>query len=111
MKRFAMLILALALLLDLAEDGYLGKVTLWLFHPSAKNSITSCHSNSGPGQTDFQYGPASPDVQKSGRQGDALPIILYVPPTLPILHCFHGSSAGGIPLIITFPLKSWFTIP
>jgi hypothetical protein len=41
MKRMVLLILVLLLLLDLAEDGNLGKFTVYLPHPPAKISVTS----------------------------------------------------------------------
>jgi hypothetical protein len=97
MKRMVLLILVLLLLVDLVEDGCLGKVNFYLPNPSAKTSVTSCPQPDS-GHTDFQYEFASTDLPESFRHGDTKPITLRVPQTLQIIHCCHLGSSGGIPL-------------
>jgi hypothetical protein len=98
MKRMVLFILVLLLMVDLAEDGYLGKVKFCLPCHSAKTSVTSSHHNPCSGQGDFQHELASPEVTGSIRHGEAKPVRLQVPPTLQVIHCCHLSSSGGIPL-------------
>jgi hypothetical protein len=97
MKRVVFLILVLLLFVDLAEDGYLGKVNFYLFNRSAKTSVSSC-PHPGSGQTDFWHEPTSPDLPGSPRHGYARIVSLLVPATLQFIICCHLSSAGGIPL-------------
>jgi hypothetical protein len=98
MKRMVLLILVLMLLVDLAEDGYLGKATFCLPCPSAKTTVTSSHNCPGSGQGDFGHELASPKAPGCPRHDEARPVSLHVPPILQIIHCCHLSSAGGIPL-------------
>jgi hypothetical protein len=97
MKRSLLLILALLLLMDLAEDGFLGKVNFYVPNPSAKTSIPASPQPDS-GKTDFRHELASADLPGNPRQGDAQPVTLRVPTTLQIIHCYHLSSSGGIPL-------------
>jgi hypothetical protein len=97
MKRVVLLIMVLFLLVDLAEDGCLGKANFYLPKPSAKTSISSC-PHSGSGHTDFLYEFASTDLLESFRHSDTKLVTLCVPHTLQIIHCCHLSSSGGIPL-------------
>jgi hypothetical protein len=98
MKRLVLLILAMLLLVDMAEDGYLGKVKFCLPNPPAKTTITSSHHNPCSGQSFSQHELALPKLPGSLPYGEALPVSLHVPPTLQIMHCCHLSSSGGIPL-------------
>jgi hypothetical protein len=98
MKRLVLLILVLILMVDLAEDGYLGKATPYLPCPSAKTSLTSSHNHPGSGQTDFRHELASTDLPGSPHYDEAQPTILLLPHTLQIMHCCHLGSSGGIPL-------------
>jgi hypothetical protein len=98
MKRMVLLILVLILMIDLAEDGCLGKVTVYLPHPSAKTSVTSSHNHPDSGQTDFRHELASLNLPGSPRHGDAKPVTLGLPHTLQIINCCHRGSSGGIPL-------------
>jgi hypothetical protein len=98
MKRVVLLILVLMLLVDLAEDGCLGKVTFCLPCPSAKTTVTSSHDCPGSGQGDFGHELASPKVPGCSLRGEARPVSLHVPPALQIIHCCHLNSSGGIPL-------------
>ncbi len=97
MKRLLLFILVLLLMIDLAEDGCLGKVKVNLSGLSAKICDTSSdHPDSG--QTDFRLELASADLPGTPRLGDTQPLTLRVPPTLKIIHCCHLSGSGGIPL-------------
>jgi hypothetical protein len=97
MKRMVLLILALLLLMDLAEDGCLGKAKVYLPHPSAKTTVTSSH-HPGSVKTYFRHELASTDLPGSPRHGYARSVNLHFPPTLQIMHCCHLSSSGGNPL-------------
>ena len=98
MKSAVLFILMLILLVDVAEDGYLGNVKYCLPQPSAKTTVISSHHFSGLGQGDFQNDLASPYFPGSPRYGEARPVSIFVPPNLQIMHCCHLSSSGGIPL-------------
>jgi predicted small lipoprotein YifL len=98
MKRLVLLILVLLLLVDLAEDGCLGKATLYLPSSSAKTSLDSSYDCPGSGQSDFGCELATSNVPGRSRYGEPQPVSLNVPPTLQISYCCHFSSAGGIPL-------------
>jgi len=97
MKRVVCLIVVLFILVDLAEDGCLGKANFYLPDPLAKTSVTSC-PDSDSGQTDSRYEFASTNLPTSLRHGDIKPVTLRVLHTLTIIHCCHLSSSGGIPL-------------
>jgi hypothetical protein len=97
MKLSLLLILALLLLIDLAEDGFLGKVNFYVPNTSAKTSIPSSPQPDS-GKTDFQHELASADLPGSTLYGDAQPVTFRLPPTLQIIHYYHLSSSGGIPL-------------
>ena len=90
--------LVLLLMVDLAEDGYLGNVKVYLPNPSAKTSVTSSHHHPGSSQTDFHPEFASPDFPGPPHTVNVRPSTLHLPPTLLIMHCCHLSSSGGIPL-------------
>ncbi len=98
MKRVVPLILVLLLLVDLAEDGCLGKATAYLPCPSAKTTVTSSHHSPDSGQSDSGHELASPKVPGRPYRGEARSVSLHVPPTLTRIDCCHLSSAGGIPL-------------
>jgi hypothetical protein len=98
MKRMVLLILVLLLLVDLAEDGCLGKATPYLPCSSSKTTVTSSHNCPGSGQGDFGHELASPKAPGCPRHDEARPVSLQIPPTLQIMHCCHFSSSGGIPL-------------
>ena len=97
MRRTVLLILALLLMFDLAEDGCLGKAKFDLPHPSAKTSVTSSH-HFDSGQVDFRHELASADLPGIPRHADTQPVTLGVQPTLQIIYSCHLSSSGGIPL-------------
>jgi hypothetical protein len=98
MKRMVLLILVLLLVVDMAEDGFLGKVKVYLPHPSAKTSVNSSHHHPAPGQTPFRHELVFTDLLGSLLDKDARPVILRVPSTLQKMYWCHLSSSGGIPL-------------
>jgi hypothetical protein len=101
MKRVGLLILLLLLLLvDLAENGYLGKVTVCLPHPSVKTYVASYNKYPVSEQGYLGHELASPNFLENPLHGDARSVsFLFVPPTLRIMHCCHLSSAGGLPML------------
>jgi hypothetical protein len=99
MKRVGLLILVLLLLVDSAENGYLGKVTVCLPYPSAKTSVTSSSDYPGSGQSDSGHELASPNLPGNPRHGDGRSVsFFFITPILRIMHCCHISSAGGLPM-------------
>ena len=98
MKRLVLFILVLILLVDFAEDGYIGKVKICLPHPSTKTSVTSSSKYPVSKQSYLSHELASPNFLGNPRHGDARSVIfLLVPPTLKIIYGSHLSSAGGLP--------------
>jgi hypothetical protein len=96
MKRVVVFILALLLLIDLAEDGCFGKATFVVPQSSAKTSLLApLHDCSGKIE--------SPSTLPS--EGGALchlrrvqRLTFLVQPALKIITCMHTGSSGGIPL-------------
>jgi hypothetical protein len=97
MKRVVLLLLVLLLLIDLGEDGGLGKGTFVAPQSSAKTSVTSSH-HPDSAKTDFRHGLSFKDLPGSPAYGNVRPITLRSPLTLKIIHCCHLSSCGGLPL-------------
>jgi hypothetical protein len=96
MKRVVLLILVLLLLIDLGEDGCLGKATFVAPQSSAQTSLTSplldCSGKVGPPYTlPSDGGEISPLLQFQ-------PVTLLVQPALKIIIYNHTGSSGGIPL-------------
>jgi hypothetical protein len=98
MKRMVLLILVLLLMVDLAEDGYLGKATPCLPRPIAKTSVTSSHNQPGSGHSIFRHELSPTELYRTLRYGKAQVATHHLPSTLQVLHCCHLSSSGGIPL-------------
>jgi|WetSurMetagenome_2_1015567.scaffolds.fasta_scaffold202030_2 hypothetical protein len=98
MKRTVLLILVLLLMVDLTEDGCLGQARFYLPHSSARTSVSSPHSHSGPGQANLRQDPAPPASPEGPRDRETRPATLAVLPTLQMMRCCHASGAGGIPL-------------
>jgi hypothetical protein len=96
MKRVVLLILALVLLSDMAEDGCLGKAKFVGPASSAKTSHTSSLKDC-TGRVDSLHSLQSPD-------GDLAPprqlqqVTLELHPALKIVVVTHSGSSGGIPL-------------
>ncbi len=97
MKRSVLLILVLLLLMDLVEDGCLGKATVYLPSPSAKTSVTS-HDCPGSGPSDFNHEFQPAKIPGNTCYVTAQPITFLVLHTLKIMHCCHFGGAGAIPL-------------
>jgi hypothetical protein len=96
MKRVVLLILALLLLSDLAEDGSLGKATFVAPQSSAKTSLTSpLHECSG--KVDSHCTLPS-DGGEISRLVLCHPVTFLVQPALKIIIYNHTGSSGGIPL-------------
>jgi hypothetical protein len=96
MKRVVLLILALLLLSDLAEDGCLGKATFVALQSSAKTSLTSPLHNCS-GKVDSPYSLPSQGGEIS-RLLLCQPVTFLVQPALKIVIYTHTGSSGGIPL-------------
>jgi hypothetical protein len=99
MKRVGLLILVLLLLVDSAENGYLGKVTVCLPHPSVKTYVTSSNKYPVSEQSYLGHELASPNFLGNPRHGDGRSVsFFFITPILRIMHCCHISSAGGLPM-------------
>ena len=97
MKRVILLIFALLLMFDLADDGCFGKASYIPPLSSAKASVTSPY-HSGSGNLDSRHVLALPDLRGPSSQGRWLVVTYRVRQTLKISdYCYTGSS-GGIPL-------------
>lgn len=97
MKRMVIFICVLFLMLDIADDGCLGKAKFNLPQPQAETSLTSSyHPDSN--QTDFHHKLTATDLPGIHRLEYTQPVTLCVLPTIRIIHCCHLSSSGGIPL-------------
>ena len=68
----------LLLIVDAGENGCLGKVAVYLPHPSTKTSFISSHNYSGSDQRDVRHERASPNLPGIPRHGDARPVSLLV---------------------------------
>jgi hypothetical protein len=98
MKRLVLLILVLLLMVDLAEDGCLGKATPCLPCSTAKTSVTSFHNHPGSGHSSFQPALSPTDLSMSLRYGKAQVVTPHLPSTLQKMLCCHLGSSGAIPL-------------
>jgi hypothetical protein len=96
MKRVVLLLLVLLLMIDLGEDGCLGKATFVAPQSTAKTSFTSpLHDSSG--KVDSPY-----TLPSQGGEISLLmplqPLTLLVQPALKIIIYNHTGSSGGMPL-------------
>lgn len=97
MKRAVLLIFALLLMFDLADDGCLGKASYIPPHSSPHASVISPYHH-GSGNSDSRHALAPPDLRGPFSQGQSLLVTYRVRQTLKISdYCYTGSS-GGIPL-------------
>lgn len=96
MKRVVLLILALLLLSDLAEDGCLGKATFVAPQSSAKTSLTS-PLHDCPGKVDSPYTLPSQGGEIS-RLRQFQRITPLAQPAIKIITYNHAGGSGGIPL-------------
>jgi hypothetical protein len=97
MKRGIVLIVMLLLLIDLGQDGCLGKAVLVPPDSSAPTSLTSPPQYEA-GKVDSHY---KLSLAKSGSTSgwwQFQPLSLRVQPALKIITCCHTTSSGGIPL-------------
>ena len=96
-KHTLLVILALFLMLDFAEDGFLGKATFELPHAAAKTSVSTPHHNgSGPGDLRTEFTPAN--LSELPGQANYQPVSFEVQPSLKIIDFRNTRSSGGIPL-------------
>ena len=96
MKRTVMLICALVMVLDLSDDGRLGKAT-FAAPPSPVKSleVSSDHYGSAEPVCPAEQTPAN--FQHAPRQSPGQPVFRFVQHTLKIIISSHLNSAGGLP--------------
>jgi hypothetical protein len=92
-----LLILALLLTLDLAQDGFLGTATFELPHKAAKTSVsTPLHDGSGQVDCWLEVPPAN--LCHPPGQGNYQPVSFEVQPGLIIMDYRNTGTSGGIPM-------------
>ena len=96
MKRVVLLILVLLLLVDLGEDGQLGKATFVAPQPDAKTSLVSPLVDCS-GKADSRY-TLPVDGWGICRLLQCTPVTPAVQPSLRIIIYSYTNSSGGIPL-------------
>jgi hypothetical protein len=96
MKRVLFLICALLLLVDLADDGYLGKVNYVFPHGKGASSVDSPSQKNN--KIDFQLGLLPPKSPSSPYCWQYLAISVEVTRFFSINGDYLLSSSGGIPL-------------
>ena len=97
MKRGVLLILAVLLLIDLADDGCLGKAKFLPPHSSTKISLTfplDCDSES----VDTTYAPPASNRWEICGRKQFQAVLIGVQTTLKIITFCNNGSSGGIPL-------------
>jgi hypothetical protein len=96
MKRILFLVCALLLLVDLADDGYLGKVTYATPYGKGSNSFNLSSKN--PDKIDLQFGLPPPKSIGSLHCWQYLLTSIEVGHTFTVSGCHLLSSSGGMPL-------------
>jgi hypothetical protein len=97
MKRILLLLCALLLITDLADDGFLGKPPLLGPRSPARTSFASLTGNSGT--ITPQVWVPLPKLPNILRQWQEQPVLLFeLDDILPKIDCPLLSSSGGIPL-------------
>jgi hypothetical protein len=96
MKRGVLLILALLLLLDLADDGYLGKAKFVPPYSTAKTSLTSAPQYD-TGKIDSSGSLPSPDWRDMSGPRHLQPVMPLVQLARKIITPCNNGSSGGIP--------------
>ena len=96
-KHKLLLILALLLMLGLAEDGFLGKATFELSHAFAIHSVSTPHHN-GSGQIDSLIESPPANLCDPCDQANYQSVSFRVQPTLKIIDFHNTCSSGGLPL-------------
>lgn len=97
MKRAVLLILVVLLLLDLGEDGHLGKVTFGPADSAAKTSLTSPPQYDS-GNINSHYGVPAANYRELPIRLQFQPVKIRVQLTLKIITYCHTCSSGGLSL-------------
>jgi hypothetical protein len=97
MKRSMLLILALLLMMDLAEDGFLGKATFELPRAVAKTSASTTHHNYS-GQVDCRHEVPLAHLSDPPGRAHYQPVSFRIQPTFKIIDYRNPGSSGGVPL-------------
>jgi hypothetical protein len=97
MRQAFLLIFVMVLLIDLGQDGCLGKAVLVPPDFSANTSLAS-PAPGDAGKIDSHSTLPSPDAREMPSQWQSQPVALRVQPGLKIIACNHTGSSGGIPL-------------
>lgn len=96
MRRLIFLIVAVALLFDLADDGCLGKVKCVGPHNTAKASVASPNPASG---TSYAQAALPPENGRDvPREFNGQPAAVAVVPSVIINDPYRFGSSGGLPL-------------
>jgi len=96
MKRTVMLICALVLVLDLSDDGRLGKAT-FVVPPSPVKSLEASPDHYGSAEPVCQGEQTPANFQHAPRPSPGQPVNHVVQHTRKIIISSHLSSAGGLP--------------
>ncbi len=96
MKRGILLIVALLLVLDLAEDGYLGRAKFVPPHSSAKTSLTSSPQFDSA-KIDSSDLPPSQNWAKIPCPRQVQPVMQPAQQSLKITTYCNNGSSGGMP--------------
>jgi hypothetical protein len=94
-KRTLLLILAILLMLDLAQDGFLGTATFELAPAAAKTSVSTLHHN-GSGPADIRLEVPPSNLCTPPCQANYQPVSFGVQHTLKIIDYRNSGSSGGI---------------
>ena len=96
MKRGIMLILMMALLVDLAQDGYLGTVKFGPLQAAVSTSFSNFHHHTFK-QVDSSHALPSPDCRDIFNPWQSRPVIQSGQLALKIITPCNNGSSGGIP--------------
>jgi hypothetical protein len=96
--------LALLLMLDLAQDGFLGTATFELPPAAAKTSISTLH-HTGSGLSDIRLEVRPSNLSTHPCQVNYQAVDIRVQPTFNIIDFHNIRSSGGIPFegSLSFP--------
>jgi hypothetical protein len=96
-KHTLLLILAMVLMLDLAEDGCFGQAKVDFPVALTKTSVTTSH-HAGSGKVDSLHESPPANLCDSPGQANYQPVSFEVQPSLKIIYYRNTRSSGGIPL-------------
>jgi hypothetical protein len=96
MKRILILFFALFLLLDLADDGSIGKAQFVAPPSSGTHSFSSCQA--GSVNTNTQLGLFSANFLHIFHRFPNLPAMLARDRAVTLIHFYFRNSSGGLPL-------------